>query len=123
MRSIKNTLMQQIQMIDHDFMGLTRNMAQANDTQIRNMEAIKASIDSLRGMIEALPDGPVALSLCHEMRNQLTVIRGFAEILKYEWAGALEAAAKVFVDKILDFTRLIEATIQANTESNEALRS
>ena len=123
MHSIKSTLMQQIQRVDHDFTSLRRNMPQANDMQIRNLEAIKVSIDSLHGIIEALPDGPVALSLCHDMRNQLTVIRGFAEVLKYEWAGALENAAHVFVDKILDFTRLIEATIEANTKASEPLRS
>jgi hypothetical protein len=123
MRSAKSTLMQQSRMIDDDFMGLTRNMLQANDMQLRNLEAIKTSIDSLQGMIEALPDGPIALKLCHDMRNQLTVMRGFTELLKYGWAGALDAAAIVFVDKILDFTRLIEATIEANTKTNEPLRS
>jgi hypothetical protein len=123
MRSAKSTLMQQIQMLDHNFMGLTRSMSQANDLQIHNLEAIKASISSLRGMIEALPDGPVALSLCHDMRNQLTVIRGFTEVLKYEWVGALDTAAKVFVDKVLDFTRLIEAAIQANTGTSALLSS
>lgn len=120
---VKSTLMQQIRMIDHDFMCLEINMPQATDLQLRNLEAIRASIDSLGSMIEALSDAHVSLTLCHDMRNQLTIIRGFTEVLKYEWAGRLEAEAMVFVDKILDVTRLIEATLETNKEISEPLRS
>lgn len=117
---IKCTLTHFIQMIDHDFMCLDLSIAEATELQMHSLETLSISIDKLRSTVQFLPvsNNPVCSMVRHDIYNHLTVIGGFAQVLMHKRAGYLEPDTIMYLNKIIQTSKQIEAALQAEKAAN-----
>ena len=119
-KTLKYTLMHSIQMIDHDFMCLELSIGEATDLQMRSLDTLSISIDKLRSTIHVLPisTNPVCSMVRHDIYNHLTVIGGFAQVLMHKRAGYLAPDTIMYLNKIIETSKQIEAALQAEKAAN-----
>jgi hypothetical protein len=112
--ALKAILLQAIQTLNQNFMDLGLSIEHATDLQISSLETLRISINELQHTIEVLSDEPLCSVERHDMRNQLTVIGGFAQLLQHKRTGALENRSISFLQNILATAHVIADILEAD---------
>jgi signal transduction histidine kinase len=98
---LKQTLHQQVRQLEHDFNALNRSSNTWNDLQLRSLDTLAFNIRRLSSSVEDLPNTPLTNNTRHELRNQLTVILGFAQVMLHRRAGEMTLEATVHLQKMV----------------------
>ena len=110
---LKHIITHQAQTLEHDFIALTNTTTTWNDLQRRSIEIIEINIKRLITIIEALPshNEPLSHDIRHDLRNRLTVIIGYAQLMLHRRAGVLPIDGAVFLQKIIIMSAHINTAI------------
>lgn len=115
-QSLKNTLMQQLQMMDHEYKCLDLSVRPWNEMQIHSLETLRTSLKRLRQTITNAPatDAPINVAMRQDIYNQLAIIGGFVQILLDKQVGEVGFAAANSLEKILSTGGLMKNTLEAD---------
>jgi signal transduction histidine kinase len=98
--TLKHTLSQQVRLLEHDYIALSHTSTTWNELQVRSLDTLVFNIQRLMVSINSLSDGPMGDGTRHELRNQLTVVLGFAQVMMHRRAGELSAEAMTHLQSI-----------------------
>jgi signal transduction histidine kinase len=98
---LKQTLSQQVRQLEQDFNALSRSSTTWNDLQLRSLDTLAFNIRRLSISVDELPSTPLSNNSRHELRNQLTVILGFAQVMLHRRAGEMPLESTVYLQKIV----------------------
>src|SRR5688500_19972298 len=102
-QTLKNTLTQQLQMMDHDYKCLDMSVRPWNEMQIHSLETLRTSLRRLRQTVTNSPitEAPINVAMRQDIYNQLAIIGGFVQILLDKQVGEVGYAAATSLEKIL----------------------
>jgi hypothetical protein len=102
-QTLKNTLTQQLQMMDHDYKCLDLSVRPWNEMQIHSLETLRTSLRRLRQTVTNSPitEAPINVAMRQDIYNQLAIIGGFVQILLDKQVGEVGYAAATSLEKIL----------------------
>jgi len=111
---LKHILSPHAQALKHDFLSLRRALTDANDLQRRSLDILDIDITRLITLIDDLPTHhePLSHDLRHDLRNRLTVIIGYAQIMMHRRAGTLTGDTLGLLQKIISMSHHINTAIE-----------
>jgi hypothetical protein len=115
-QTLKNTLTQHLQMMDHDYKCLDLSVRPWNEMQIHSLETLRTSLRRLRQTItnSAPSEAPISVALRQDIYNQLAIIGGFVQILLDKQVGEVGYAAANSLEKILNEGRNIKDALESD---------
>lgn len=115
---LKQSITGLIQDIEHNFLSLSLDIHSISDLQWRSLGTLGLSIKALSSNVEEMiiTQETLASITRHDLYNQITVISGFAQILKHKRAGNLEATTIIYLDKIVEICGHIEVALKADKQ-------
>ena len=115
--TLKHVLSQQLQLLERDFAGLLRSSPTWNDLQARSLDIISLTLHRLSSTVETLPSHQaLSVDMRHELRNQLTVIMGYAQLMQHRRAGELPIEASVCLQKIMAIVTHINTSLDQDKQ-------
>jgi signal transduction histidine kinase len=100
--TLKHVLSQRVQLLERDFTGLLHSGTAWNDLHIRSLDIIKLTIRRLAETIDTLStDEEISIDMRHELRNQITVVMGYAQLMLHRRAGALPPEASSYLRQMM----------------------
>ena len=110
--TLKHVLSQQVQMLERDFASLVRSSPTWNELQTRSLEIISVTLRRLAITIASLPD-PESLSIDmrNELRNQITVVMGYAQLMMHRRAGELSLESTTYLQKMMTIVMQINSSL------------
>ena len=110
--TLKHVLSEQVQTLERDFVSLTQASPTWNDLHLRSLNILTLTIRRLAETVDALPDGePLSVDMRHELRNQITVVMGYAQLMMHRRAGELPAEAAASLEKIMTVVMRINTSL------------
>jgi signal transduction histidine kinase len=113
--TLKHVLSQQVQMLEREFESLIQGSPTWNDLQTRSLNVLTINIHRLRNTVESLSaHETLSLDMRHELRNQITVVMGYAQLMLHRRAGDLPMEASVCLHKIMAIVMQINTSLDRN---------
>ena len=110
--TLKNTLSQQVQVLERDFSVIMRSTTTWNDLQTRSLNVLSITIHRLTTTIDSLPArGALTLDMRHELRNQLTILMGYAQLMLHRRAGEMPQEASATLKKMMTLILHMNASL------------
>ena len=115
-QSLKNTLIQHLQAMDHDYKCLDLSVRPWNEMQIHSLETLRTSLRRLRDTVSktSVSESPISVAMRQDIYNQLAIIGGFVQILLDRQVGEVGYAATTSLEKILTAGRNIKDDLEAD---------
>jgi hypothetical protein len=117
--TLKRTLTQHLQALEHDFMCLDLSIVDWNDIQMRRLDSLRLSVDCLRFTIEgfATTSEPLPSVIQDEICSQIVTIADIAQLLLYRCADELSTDAANYLQKFIFTLKRVHDDINAYTSS------
>lgn len=113
--TLKHVLSQQVQVLEREFESLMRSSRTWNDLQTRSLDVLTINIRRLRTTVDDLEDqSALSLDMRHELRNRITVIMGYAQLMLHRRAGDLPKEASASLNKIMSLVMQINTSLDRN---------
>ena len=98
-----NTLIHYTQLISYNFLYLKLGITQMSSTPRPHLEKIGRSIDQLKITLEVLSQlqGSIDRGAVHDIRNELSLISSYAQLLNVKYAVELGSGATLYLKNIL----------------------
>lgn len=115
-QALKNTLVQHLQAMDHDYKCLDLSVRPWNEMQIHSLETLRTSLRRLRDTVNktSTSEGPISVAMRQDIYNQLAIIGGFVQILLDKQVGEVGFAAANSLEKILNAGRNMKDDLEAD---------
>jgi signal transduction histidine kinase len=113
--TLKHVLRQHVQMLEHEFQTLLRTSSTWNALQTRSLDILTINIHRLSTTVESLADHEsLSLDMRHELRNQITVVMGYAQLMLHRRAGELPPEASVCLHNMMVLVMHINTCLDRN---------
>lgn len=113
--TLKHVLRQQVQMLEREFESLIQSSPTWNDLQSRSLNVLTLNIQRLQNTVESLTEHEaLSIDMRHELRNQITVVMGYAQLMLHRRAGDLPPKASVSLQKIMALVMQINTLLDRN---------
>lgn len=110
--TLKHVLSQQVHMLEREFESLIQSSPAWNDLQTRSLNVLTINIRRLHNTVESLSDHePLSLDMRHELRNQITVVMGYAQLMLHRRAGNLPPEASSCLNNIMSIVMQINTSL------------
>jgi signal transduction histidine kinase len=120
--TLKHILSQQVQVLERDFSGIMRSSNSWNDLQSRSLNVISITIRRLTNTIDSLSSREaLSLDMRHELRNQLTILMGYAQLMLHRRAGEMPQDAAATLKKMM--TLILNMNASLDEDKYEARNS
>lgn len=115
--SLKHTLINHLQILDHNFMCLNLSIVDWNEIQVRRLESLNLSIDCLRFTAEGFISGdePLPSIIEDDICSQIVTIADIAQLFLHQCAEELSQDASAYLQEFIFALKRVHEDIEAYT--------
>jgi len=115
--TLKHSLSQQVQVLEHEFSGIMRSSSTWNDLQTRSLEILAITMRRLSDTITTLPNHEtLSIDMRHELRNQITIVMGYAQLMLHRRAGEMPLECTAYLQKMMVIVMHINASLDQDKQ-------